>query len=109
YRRAVAREDTLEEAAAAVKTTPDALVRRIEQMLEENRELRRQLERARQTGAGDVVSELISSAAAVDGVKVIAREIEVADANELRTLGARLRDRLGSGAAVLAGRAPDRV
>ncbi|HSK19771.1 MAG TPA: alanine--tRNA ligase [Longimicrobiales bacterium] len=109
YRRAVAREDLLEEAAAAVKTTPDALVRRIEQMLEENRELRRQLERARQTGSGDIVNELIGSAAAVNGVKVIAREIEVADANELRTLGDRLRDRLGSGAAVLAGRAPDRV
>jgi alanyl-tRNA synthetase len=109
YRRAIAREDLLEEAAAAVKTTPDALVRRIEQLLEENRELRRQLERAREAGSGDIVNELISSAAAVNGAKVIAREVEVADANELRAVGDRLRERLGTGAAVLAGRAPDRV
>ena len=109
WRRTVAREDLLEEAAAAVKTTPDALVRRIEQMLEENRELRRQLERARQAGSGDVVNELIESAAAVDGAKVIARELEVGDAGELRALGDRLRERLGTGAAVIAGRAPDRV
>jgi alanyl-tRNA synthetase len=52
---------------------------------------------------------LITSAAAVDGVRVIARELEVADANELRAIGDRLRERLGSGAAVLAGRSPDRV
>src|SRR5690606_33970259 len=83
--------------------------RRIEQMVEENRELRRQLERARQSGAGDVVTELIESATAVDGVRVIAREMEVADAGELRALGDRLRERLGTGAAVIAGRAPDRV
>src|SRR5690606_41401530 len=54
-------------------------------------------------------AELIESAAAVDGVRVIAREMEVADAGELRALGDRLRERLGTGAAVIAGRAPDRV
>jgi alanyl-tRNA synthetase len=45
----------------------------------------------------------------VDGAKVIAREVEVADATELRAVGDRLRERLQSGAAVIAGRAPDRV
>jgi alanyl-tRNA synthetase len=109
YRRAVAREALLEEAAAAVKATPDTLVRRLEQMLEENRELRRQLERAREAGSGDVVNELIASAAAVNGAKVIARELEVADATELRTVGDRLLKQLDSGAAVLAGRSPGRV
>jgi alanyl-tRNA synthetase len=109
YRRVVQRDELLEQAAAAVKTTPDALLRRIEQMQEESRELRRQLERAREAGSGDVVNDLIGSAAAVDGAKVIAREVEVADANELRAVGDRLRERLQSGAAVIAGRAPDRV
>ncbi|MBR9990621.1 MAG: alanine--tRNA ligase, partial [Gemmatimonadetes bacterium] len=109
YRRAVAREDLLEEVAAAVKSTPDTLLRRIEQMQEENRELRRQLERARQSGSGDVVMELIGSAVSVAGAKVVARELEVADGDELRAVGDRLRAQLGSGAAVLAGRSPDRV
>jgi alanyl-tRNA synthetase len=109
YRRVVQRDELLDQAAAAVKTTPDALLRRIEQMQEETRELRRQLERAREASSGDVVNDLIGSAAAVDGAKVIAREVEVADANELRAVGDRLRERLESGAAVIAGRAPDRV
>jgi alanyl-tRNA synthetase len=109
YSRTVAREQLLEQAAAVVKATPDMLVRRLEQLLDENRELRRQVDRARQAGAGDIVSDLIASAAAVDGMKVIAREIEVADANELRALGEQLRNSLDSGVAILAGRAPDRV
>ncbi|HEX2167231.1 MAG TPA: DHHA1 domain-containing protein, partial [Longimicrobiales bacterium] len=81
----------------------------IEQMLEENRELRRQLDRARQAGSADAVGELIASAASVNGARVIARELEVADGDELRALGDRLRERLGTGAAVIAGRSPDRV
>jgi alanyl-tRNA synthetase len=109
YRRAVQREDLLNEAAAAVKTTPDTLLRRLEQLLEENRELRRQLQRARQAGGGDTVSELVASAQAVDGVKVIARLIDDTTAEELRALGDRLRERIGSGAAVLAAGEGERV
>jgi alanyl-tRNA synthetase len=92
-----------------VKTTPDTLLRRLEQLLEENRELRRQLQRARQAGGGDTVSELVASAQNVDGVKVIARLIEDTSAEELRALGDRLRERIGSGAAVLAAGEGERV
>src|SRR5690606_9570179 len=109
YRRALQQEDLLDRAAAAVKTTRDALPRRVEQLLEENRELRRQLERARQIGSGDVVNELIESAAQVNGAKVVPRELGVADADELRTVGDRLRERLGSGAAVIAARHGERI
>jgi alanyl-tRNA synthetase len=109
YRRAVEREDLLGEAAAAVKATPETLVRRIEQLLQENRELKKQVERARQAGSADVVGELVGSATPINGVKVIAREIEVVDAEELRGIGDRLRERLGSGAAVIAARTGERT
>jgi alanyl-tRNA synthetase len=109
YRRAVAREDLLNQAAAAVKTTPETLLRRLEQLLDENRELRRQLERARQHGAADVVGTLVAEAESVAGTRVIARELEVSDADELRGVGDRLRERLGSGVAVLAAHQDERV
>ena len=109
YRRTLAREELLDEAAAAAKTTPDALVRRIEQMAEENRELRRQLDKARSAGAADLVGELIAGATAVNGARVIAHALDVESADELRAVGDRLRERLGTGVAVLAGRQPDRV
>jgi alanyl-tRNA synthetase len=109
YRRAVEQERVLRQTAAILKTTPDQLVRRAEQLAEENRELRRQLDRARQVGSADVVGQLIDAAASVDGIRVVASEVAVEDASELRALGDRLRDRLGSGAAVLAARHVDRV
>jgi alanyl-tRNA synthetase len=109
YRRAVAREELLNQAAAAVKTTPDTLLRRLEQLFEENRELRRQLERARQGGGSDRIVELVEQAESVDGARVIALELDVEGGDDLRTLGDRLRERLGSGAAVLAGRQEQRV
>jgi alanyl-tRNA synthetase len=109
YRRAVQREELLHEAAAAVKTTPDTLLRRLEQLLDENRELKRQLEKARQSGGGDAIAQLLASAELVDGAKVIAREIEVESADELRAIGDRLREQLGTGAAIIAARAGERI
>jgi alanyl-tRNA synthetase len=109
YRRAVATEELVNQAAARVKTTPDNLLRRLEQLTEENRELRRQLERAREAGAADVVGGLLAGAADVDGARVVAAEVEVETPDELRALGDRLRERLGSGAAVVAGRGRDGV
>ncbi|CAN5786219.1 alanine--tRNA ligase [soil metagenome] len=104
YRRAVEQEQLLEHAAAAVKTSPDGLLRRIEQLLEENRELKRNLDRARQAGAADAVGDLIETAHDVDGVLVIAREVAAGSADELRALGDRLRERVHSGAVILAAR-----
>lgn len=108
YRLAISQRDLIERLAATLRTTPDNLERRAEQLVEENRELARQLERARTQGAADVVGQLLASARAVDGARVIATEVEVASVNELRTLGDRLRERLENGAAVLAARFPEK-
>jgi alanyl-tRNA synthetase len=109
YRRTIERDQLIESVADSLRTRPDQLPARIEQLTEENRELRRQLQRARTTGAGDLVAELIDGATAVNGTRVIAREIDAGSADELRAVGDRLRERLGSGAAVLAARDRDRV
>ena len=109
YRRAVAQEDTLRRVAAAAKTTPDNVERRVQQLLDENRELQRRLDEARTSGAGDVVAQLIERATAVDGSRVLATEVDVATPDELRSLGDALRQRLGSGAALLAARYPEKT
>ncbi len=94
-------ERTLREAASLLKTREENLLPRIQQVLEQGRDLQKQLEKARTSGGGDVVSTLLASAANVDGAKVIAAPVDVAGADELRTLGDTLRERLGSGVAVL--------
>ena len=109
YHRTVEREALLEEAAASLKTPVDGLLRRIEQVTSEAKELRRQLEKARAGAAADIVGDLLDRAFAVDGVRVVAAEIDVESADELRALGDQLRDRIGSGAAIVAGRQAERV
>jgi alanyl-tRNA synthetase len=109
HQRAQEQDDRLRALASLLKTTPDQIGRRIEQLLEENRELVRRLERARTEGAADIVGQLITSAASVDGARIVAAEVEVATPDELRALGDRLRERLGTGAAVLAARFPEKA
>ncbi len=95
-------EATLREAAALLKTREDNLLPRLQQVLGEGRELQKALERARSQGGADVIGRLLEAAHQVDGALVIASSVDVADTDELRTLGDALRGRLGSGVAVLA-------
>ncbi|HSH46957.1 MAG TPA: DHHA1 domain-containing protein, partial [Longimicrobiales bacterium] len=68
-----------------------------------------QVERARREGASDVVGRLVENAATVDSARVIAESVEVADQDELRTLGDQLRDRLGTGVVVLSAQMGERT
>jgi alanyl-tRNA synthetase len=109
YSRALEQEAQLREAALLLKTSPEQLARRIAQLTEENRELESRLERAQRQGAQDLVGTLIAGAAAVAEARIIASEVDVATPDELRALGDRLRERLGSGAAVLAAHFPEKT
>src|SRR5690606_17487500 len=101
YRRAVEDRRTLEELAAVLRTRPENVVARSRALVEENRELQRQLERARSAGGEDVVARLLGGATSVDGAKVVASTVDVASADDARSLGDSLRQRMGSGIAVL--------
>ena len=109
YRRSVEQDATIARAAAVLRTASDNLVHRLEQVMEENRDLRRQLEKARTTGSADVVAQLVAGATQVHGARVVSQQVEVASTDELRGLGDRLRERLESGAAVLSARVGERT
>jgi alanyl-tRNA synthetase len=102
YRRAEEDREALRSLAGLLRTREENVVARASALAEENRELARQLERARAQGTADRLGELIGGATAVDGARVIASPVEVADPEEARAIGDRLRERLGSGVAVLA-------
>ncbi|MDQ3309058.1 MAG: alanine--tRNA ligase, partial [Gemmatimonadota bacterium] len=102
YARMQGYEQTLRQVSSVLRTREDGVLPRVQALLDEQRELQRQLQRARTSGGQDPVTRLLEAAVAVDGARVIAVPVEVADAAELRALGDRLRERLGSGVAVLA-------
>jgi alanyl-tRNA synthetase len=109
YLRSVRNDEVLEQAAAMLKTTPDTLLRRLEQLVEEQRDLRRQLDRARTAGAGDRVGDLLAAAQDIEGVRVVTALLDIDSPDELRALGDQLRERMRHGIAVLAGRQEQRV
>ncbi|MDQ3388181.1 MAG: alanine--tRNA ligase, partial [Gemmatimonadota bacterium] len=94
--------ETVREAARLLRTGEENLLSRIQTLQEELREAHRTLERARSLGSADVVGQLLATAYSVDGARVVAGPVGVADAGELRALGDRLREQIGSGVAVLA-------
>ncbi|UCE03410.1 MAG: alanine--tRNA ligase, partial [Candidatus Latescibacterota bacterium] len=86
--------------ALGVGPSGDAL-RRIDEIQEENRSLRRELEGARMQLAGNLSSDLLHAAVDVDGARVISARVDVSSVEALRELADALRGELASGAAVL--------
>ena len=95
-------EATLREAAGILRTKEENLLPRIRQVVDQTRDLQKQLEKARTSGGGDVVQSLVDSATSVDGMRVVVSGGGYGSVDDMKALGDRLRERLGSGVAVLA-------
>ena len=104
YQRALADRDMLRELAATMRTREENLPARARALVDEHRELQKQLERARAEGGADRIGGLIDAAQEIGGVRVVTGEVELEGAEAGRKLGDLLRDRLGSGVAVVGAR-----
>lgn len=97
-----AQEDEIKEICRMVKSTPDKLLARLEQLLAEQKETAKELEKLKAKMAGGAADEILSKKAEIGGIAVLAEEIKDTDGNALRTLGDQLKAKLGSGVVVLA-------
>lgn len=96
------REAALEEAASILKTTPDKVLGRLEQLIQENKVKEHELESLRSKIAELESQDLISKASEVAGIKVLTVKVEAGDVEGLRQTGDILKEKLGSGVIVLA-------
>ncbi|MDR1310393.1 MAG: alanine--tRNA ligase, partial [Burkholderiaceae bacterium] len=99
----------INDAASALKTSPDELVPRILQMQDRGRTLERELSRTREKAALGQGSDMLSSAVDVEGIKVLAVTMNGMDAAGLRNVMDKLKDRLKTAAIVLATVNDDKV
>jgi alanyl-tRNA synthetase len=102
--RALGREDTVQSAAALLRTEPDELVAAIGRLMERQRETERELSRLRQQSS-EADAESLAQSAAADGGVVVARRDEV-EPDALRSLAQAVLRRDGVRAVVLGG-SPD--
>jgi alanyl-tRNA synthetase len=84
-----------------LKSSEPDLVESVERLIADNRDKEREIERLKskiaQAGAGDLAEQ----AREVNGVKVIAAQVDGLDRSQLRSLVDSLRGKLGSGVVVL--------
>ncbi|HEX8391332.1 MAG TPA: alanine--tRNA ligase [Longimicrobium sp.] len=96
-------ERVIREAAGLLKTREENLIPRIQQVLEQGRDLQKQLDKARASGGADVLGGMLAAAEPVDGTRLIRASATFdGGVQEMKALGDKLRERLGSGVAVLA-------
>jgi len=95
-------EGALGTIAQLVKTTPTDAAERVAQLLEHSRTLEKELDRLKSRLAAAQGDELVQQAVDIAGVRVLAAQLDGADAKALRETADKLRDKLRSCALVLA-------
>ena len=95
-------QNTIQHAAEALKTSPGELIRKAESVVNENRELRQQMEAMKDKLLSGEVRQFMFSAKDVSGLKVLTAIRNGVSVPDLRKLGDMLRDKDPALVAVLA-------
>ncbi|GAB6876065.1 alanine--tRNA ligase [Thermaerobacter litoralis] len=103
------REAVLERLAATLHVPVDDLPQRLEALVEGQRQLERQLRQLRLRLARQAADGLLAGAPTVAGIRVIAGELPVDDADVLRETADYLRQRAGEAAVLLGARTAERA
>ncbi len=98
-------EKTAKIAGCSVEETPS----RVEQLIQERRNMDHELEKLRRQSFKVKIRDLLSQTVDVDGIKIAHAEISVPDVDALKASGDLLRDGLKSGVGVLAARFGEKV
>lgn len=101
--------DILNRTAARLKTDADNVYHRVEQLLDRNKELEKELERLKQKLAGSKKDDLIDQLKEVGGVNVLTAELSELDSQGLRNLTDQIKDKIDSAVIVLASRGENKV
>lgn len=94
-------ENTLNSAAKAAKTESAQLIRRIQAMNDEIRALSGENEKLKAELANNALGDVTQNAVDVKDVSFIATKVENVDMNELRNLGDKLKNQIGSGVVLI--------
>ncbi|MEY8321561.1 alanine--tRNA ligase [Lachnospiraceae bacterium 46-61] len=102
-------EEQIKQICKAVKANAENVVYRVEQIVSEQKESAKEIEKLKSKLAGGAVEEILSQKQQINDIAVICANIKDADANTLKTMGDQLKIKLGSGVIVLASGKGDKV
>jgi len=102
-------EQQLHEVAAVVKTSPQEVVTRVAQMVDNAKTLEKELAALKSKLASVQSNDLVDQAQDINGVKVLAATLDGADVSSLREVLDKARDKFRNFAVVLAARSEGKV
>jgi alanyl-tRNA synthetase len=94
-------DSVLTESARMLTVSRLELPEKIERLLKRQKELERENSRLKGMGKADRIQQIIDGVRTVNDVKVVASEVETAEAKDLREMADTLRTKLGSGIVIL--------
>ena len=102
-------EEQMKNICKTVKANAENVVNKVEQIVAEQKELSKQIEKLKSKLAGGAVEEILSQKQQINGVSVVCAKVQDADGNALKTMGDQLKVKLCSGVVVLASGKGDKV
>ncbi|MDM7858027.1 alanine--tRNA ligase [Thiopseudomonas acetoxidans] len=102
-------EGTVKQLMSMVKANRDNLVDKLQAVLEQNKTLEKELQQSKAKAASAAGSDLVAQAQTVNGVKVLAAQLDGLDNKALLELVDQLKNKLGSGVILLGSLLDDRV
>ena len=102
-------ESELKRTAGLFKAGALEVYDRTDKILKHVRDLEKEIEALKGKLAAKDSGDLMSQAKEIDGVKVLAAEVNIADAKTLRDFGDKLRDKMASGVILLGSKADDKA
>ncbi len=102
-------EEELGRVASMVKAPSGGVALKVEKLVDHQRNLEREIESLRGRLASGKSIDLMDQARVVNGVKVLAVQVEAENQQSLRSFGDTLRDRIGSGIVLLGARREKKV
>ncbi len=103
------KEKMLNEVAAALKSSPQDSIRKIDALTAEIKNAEKEIEKLRSKLVSGSVDEVLSKTVEVKGIKVVTARFDQLDMEALRNTGDTLKNKLGSGVVVLATGYGDKV
>lgn len=103
------KDKLIEDTAQAMKSNPNDIAERAAALVNEAKELSRELESAKAGKAVSLAQDLIKTAENINGINVITAKIDGMGADDLRTLGDSLKDKEPNLVLVLAGVSGDKA
>ncbi|WP_270941963.1 alanine--tRNA ligase [Romboutsia lituseburensis] len=103
------REALISNVSSSLKTKEDSLVQRVVSLLEENKNLGKELHELKTQMSLQSIESVLDSKEDVNGVNVVCAKFEGMDMNTLKEVADKLRDKLASGVVVLGNAADDKL